>query len=25
MEGAFCMWRVHRIVHEASEESRRGG
>jgi len=23
--GAFCMWRVHRIVHEASEESRRGG
>jgi hypothetical protein len=24
MEGAFCMCRVHRIVHEASEEGRRG-
>ena len=25
MEGAFCMCRVHGIVHEASEEGRRGG
>jgi len=25
MEGAFCVCRVHRIVHEASEEGRRGG
>jgi hypothetical protein len=25
MEGAFCVRRVHRIVHEASEEGRRGG
>ena len=25
MEGAFCVWGVHRIVHEASEEGRRGG
>jgi len=25
MEGAFCMCRVHAIVHEASEEGRRGG
>ncbi len=24
-EGAFCMCRVHGIVHEASEEGRRGG
>ena len=24
MEGAFCMCRVHGIVHEASEEGRRG-
>jgi len=24
-EGAFCVRRVHRIVHEASEEGRRGG
>jgi hypothetical protein len=24
MEGAFCVCRVHRIVHEASEEGRRG-
>jgi hypothetical protein len=25
MEGAFCVCRVHGIVHEASEEGRRGG
>ena len=25
MEGAFCMCRVHRIVHEASEAPRRLG
>jgi hypothetical protein len=25
MEGAFCVCRVHRIVHEASEEGRHGG
>ena len=25
MEGAFCMCRVHGIVHEASEEGRRRG
>jgi hypothetical protein len=25
MEGAFCVCRVHRFVHEASEEGRRGG
>src|SRR5580693_10025723 len=25
MEGAFCMCRVHGIVHEASEEGRRSG
>jgi hypothetical protein len=25
MEGAFCVCRVHRIVHEASEEGRRSG
>jgi len=25
MEGAFCACRVHGIVHEASEEGRRGG
>jgi hypothetical protein len=25
MEGAFCVCRMHRIVHEASEEGRRGG
>ena len=25
MGGAFCVCRVHRIVHEASEEGRRGG
>jgi hypothetical protein len=24
MEGAFCVCRVHRIVHEASEEGRGG-
>ena len=24
MEGAFCMCRVHRIVHEASEGRRSG-
>jgi hypothetical protein len=24
MEGAFCICRVHGIVHEASEEGRRG-
>ena len=24
-EGAFCVCRVHGIVHEASEEGRRGG
>jgi hypothetical protein len=25
MEEAFCVCRVHEIVHEASEEGRRGG
>jgi hypothetical protein len=25
MEGAFCVCRVHGIVHEASEEGRCGG
>ena len=25
MEGALCVCRVHGIVHEASEEGRRGG
>ena len=25
MDGAFCVCRVHGIVHEASEEGRRGG
>ena len=25
MEGAFCVCRVHGIVHEASEEGHRGG
>ena len=25
MEGAFCVCHAHRIVHEASEEGRRGG
>ena len=25
MEGAFCVCSVHGIVHEASEEGRRGG
>ena len=25
MEGAFCVCRVHGIVHETSEKGRRGG